>query len=55
VDVLSLKTFEQWESAGDMTSEMAAVVDRGLDEIVERKIKGIEELIDKQPYLATLT
>ena len=52
MDVLSLKPFEQWESAGDMTSEMAAVVDRGLDEIVERKIKGIEELIDKQPYLA---
>lgn len=52
MDGLNLKTFEEWKSTGEMTSEMAGDVYRYLDEILEKEFRDIEELIDKEPYVA---
>ena len=52
MDDLILQAFKEWESRGEMTSEVAEGIGDHLDEIVEREIKEIQELIDKKPYVA---
>ena len=49
---LTLKTFKEWEYTGEMTPDMAEGIGTHLDEIVEREMKEIQGLIDREPYLA---
>lgn len=48
----TVNLFKEWEYTGEMTPNTAERVGTHLDEIVEREIKEMQELIDKEPYLA---
>ena len=44
---------EQWESKGEITTDMARVIDENIDEIMEEELGAIEKLIEEnKPDLA---
>jgi len=52
MDNLIQDALKELESRGEITPETVGTIEQHLDEIVKSEINEVEEIIDKEPYLA---